>query len=268
MSKTQPHPSTCSEESVYYSDSFDSSDDENESPRQKSVDRFLMRLPQFDYITEVKIFSVLFKGTFKYFSDAMVMSLADKLVVKDLFDENIFHDNFGMSIVQLTHNDKTFLMQPHVWNVIELEKDLLNVAYNEVIFRLAKKEDKKLVRNDVLFRFGIPLAFDFLFHLDYIYDESEDSFKVKLSYTNKSFDSGYKNYCLILPANSFIDFLGYCPFMGILSTNGCLAENIHNPSEIFSPRKFGKEVNEYLMGGRTPILESIKKEFSVKRVYQ
>ena len=255
-----------SNESVYYSDSSDSSDDES----FKSIDRFLMRLPQFDYITDVKIYSLLFKGTFKYFSDAMAMSSVDKSVVKDLFTENIFHDNFGMSVIKLTHKDMSFQMQPHVWNMIELEKELLLTAYNEVSYRLSKNEAiKELKKDSILFRFGVPLAFEFLFILDYVY-ASEDKFNVRLSYTNKGrdmSDSSYKDYSLLLPANSFIDFLGYCPFLGFLLTNSCLAENIQYPSSLPPSQKFGSDVNHYLMCGRSSPLDVAKHELTVKRVY-
>ena len=255
-----------SDESVCYSDSYESSDDES----LKSVDKFLMRLPQFDYITDVKVYSLLFKGTFKYFSDAMAMSSVDKSVVKDLFTENIFHDSFGMSVIKLTHKEVPFLMQPHVWNMIEMEKELLLTGYNEVCFRLSKKNEiKDLESNSVLFRFGIPLAFEFLFIIDYVYD-SKDEFKIRLSYKNKGrdmSDSSYNDYSLTLPATSFIDFLSYCPFLGFLLTNSCLTDNTDNPSYIPPSQKFGNEVNDYLMRGRSSPLDVAKHELSVKRVY-
>lgn len=270
MSKTSQKPTNTidSTESIYLS----SSEDEDcgfKSVELDEIDKFLLGLPEFDYVTRIKLYELMFKGTFEYYSDVLAMATCDKAIVKEMFRENIFQESFGTSVIKMTSVNDTFLLQPHAWNMVEMEKDLLINAYHEVCFRLGKPDmTKGLNPNDILFRFGVPLGFGFIFTVDYIFDDSTNGVKVKLHYRNATSGQKHSDACsLIAPAWSFVDFIGYGPFIGVLTTNNCMAQNIENESELPASQRFGNEVMKFLTEGRTSVLENIKTEYIVRRVY-
>ena len=260
-----------STESIYLSSSEDEDCDFQKSLELTEIDKFLLGLPEFDYVTRIKLYELMFKGTFEYYSDILAMSTSEKVVVKELFRENIFQESFGTSVIKMTSGNDTFLLQPHAWNLVEMERDLLRNAYHEVCFRLGKPDmTRGLKGNDILFRFGVPLGYGFIFTVDYIFDESINGVNVKFHYRNANTehnDSDCTSCSFIAPAWSFVDFIGYGPFIGVLTANNCMAENIKNASELPDSQKFGNEVMTFLTEGRTSVLETIKNEYIVRRVY-
>lgn len=277
---TCPHntPQTTPEDSSSDSDINDSSRYEEEllvfENREKVVDNFLLQIPEHDFVTSVKVYSLFFNGKFEYYSDALGMLYGDKLSVRDLFKENIFNACFGKGVIRLTNFSTVFLMQPYVWNVIETKKQYLSSAFQEIYFRL-QNQTEKLDDKEVLFRLGIPLTSNYIFTLDYIFDsklrdEGKNDFLVKMYYRHKYKDFSYFDYSyytIVLNACSFIDFLGQGNFIGTVMTNACMAEDIPAPSALSSTQMFGNSVMDSFSSEKYDDTGSVKKEFIVRRIY-
>lgn len=251
-----------------------SSDEEDyETQAEDSVDKFLMMVPEVDFITTVKLYKLFFDGEFQYFSDVLLLPYGDKVILKHLFEENIFSENFGTSIIKLTSGNNIFLLQPHVWNIIENERELLANVYSEICFRLSETNDsEKPKSNEVLFRYTIPLALNYILAFEYIYDETKnvDQVIVNLKYKNihQTIETAFKDYDISFPAGSFNDFLTCGPFIGTITTNSCLAVHLpDNFHEKYPTDQFGSELSIDMLSDRKSIIDKVKKELIVKRVY-
>lgn len=261
------------------------------------LDTYLSKIQTPRYKHTVLFFNFCFEdeGTFDFYTHTRDLSLGDKISVRKFYEQNIFNENSGESIIKIADaKNNSFLMQPSVWAIIEADKEVIREGYEEALFKLTQFEGElkgikfqldNPSQYEILFRYAIPMGMGWKLCMDFIYDNtgksSNTSSKIflQLHYTHQqnidlkfqSYDRNFflETYHMLLSAEHFIEFLHYGPILPILMTNPILkppAEDIQSLPEDHSRNCIGNMVKNKLFNNFT-IQDYFQEGIQTLRIY-
>ena len=200
----------------------------DEKSLEENVNEFLSKLKTPDYVHTLSFFQYYCEGDFKLYTNVLKMPLKDKIVIKHMYTENVFSEKFGQSMIKISLDGNSFLLQPLVWAILEKEKKLVIDGFTYVVNKLENPSVLVPEVNHIFYRYCIALVNDFKFCIDIVKNKKRnvsvpEMFDIKLKFvnqlTNEELCYNGKKYELTIPGESFIFFLEASRYMGLLLSN-------------------------------------------------